>query len=1082
MRVIDNVSTLWVDDLRGEIRAGDVVRVAAATFSLYAFEALRDELESVEEFQFLFTSPAFEKGSSSQRRVFNVDHRDPAESSLYGTEFELRLRNELTQRHIARECANWVRRKASFRASNAPRQQPAAMISDRMGYVGFTDFTTVDLGLSPSAGYSQLITTLDADSVPQFLQRFEALWEDSELSRDITEEIAAQIGRVFAENPPQFLYYVVLYSVFAEFLTEVFTDALPNEHTGYRDSAVWKALYDFQADAATGLINKLERFNGCILADSVGLGKTFTALAVIKYYEERNDRVLVLAPKKLCDNWLTFRQNRRSNPLAEDRFRFDVLAHTDLQRDRGESMGQALRDFNWGNYDLVVIDESHNFRNAIHHEDRETRYDALLRKVIREGVATKVLMLSATPVNNRFLDLRNQLNLAVDGIEEQVAAQMNLGTTLDEVFRRAQTAFNDWSKRPAEDRSTTALLRMLDMDFFTVLDAVTIARSRKQVTEFYDTSAIGSFPTRMPPRSERPALTTLEDVPGFEQIADRLADLTLATYTPLSYVHPSRLAAYEQEYGNAGAGQNSRKGDISNLGAHSREQGIKRLMTTNLLKRLESSVEAFRRTLQNVLDQVQSDLAALNASQPLTGEAVDWENLDEDAQDDLTVPTHVGRTVKIRLDDLDDVSFRADLEADELILTRLLEDLAGIDADRDAKLRALMSVIDEKIASPLNNGNRKVLVFTAFADTAEYLYDNVAPALQRGGLHTALVTGGASAARSTLGQGIDFADALTLFSPRSKRRDVLMPGDTREVDVLIATDCISEGQNLQDCDMVVNYDIHWNPVRIVQRFGRVDRIGSTNERIQLVNFWPDVDLDQYIRLVERVESRMRITNLAATGDDNLLDPAESHEAAFRRQQLERLQHEIVDLEDTRSGVSITDLGLNDFHMDLQSHCRDDDSVATAPRGLHTVVPAAPEKGLVPGVIFALRWVKADDATSGRNQLHPHYLVYLDEGGEVVVPHTNPRRVLELLRMACRAHADPIPAVFEPFNIQTADGARMGNYSRLLSTAIASITEAEERSVMDSLFMPGLTAAPPQARADLDAVELTAFVAIRSADD
>lgn len=1085
MDLIDNVSRRWGDDLRAELGRTKKVRIAASAFSIYAFDALREELEGVDEVQFLFTSPAFtsQEQGRKERRRFGVDHTESVghtestESALLGSEFELRLRNAMTQRSIARECADWIRRTARFHASTTAGEQEALTLDDSVLYTGFRSFTTPDLGYGQGGPASRYVIKNDEPhNTAQFLARFDQLWSDPTRSRDVTREIIEHVATVFTENSPQHIYFVILYNIFAEFLEDVLSDAMPDDRTGYRDTAIWKALYNFQEDAATGIINKLERYNGCTLADSVGLGKTFSALAVIKYYELRNKDVLVLAPKKLSDNWTTFTQNRRSNPFATERFRYDVLAHTDLQRERGSSNGITLDDLNWGNYDLVVIDESHNFRNAIHHEDRETRYDALLRKVIREGVHTKVLMLSATPVNNRFTDLRNQLALAYEGDAEHFAAVLPISSSLDEVFRTAQAAFTTWSKLPAQERTTAAILQRLDLDFFALLDAVTIARSRKQVASFYDTSAIGAFPRRLPPVSISAPLTTRADAPGFEHIATQLETLTLATYTPLGYVLASRRQKYEELYGNVGAGQNRRRGSMANLGAHTRELGIRRLMTTNLLKRLESSLEAFRLTLGTVARRIDTDLAALDQGLSVEDDPEAFESLEaEEDETDVAAPT-VGSTVAIDIADLDEISFRRDLEADREVICKLLAALDPIDADGDEKLRELMRVIDQKVREPLNEGNRKVLVFSAFADTAEYLYRHVAPALERGGLRTALVTG-TRAPRSTVGRGLDFSTTLTLFSPRSKKRDILLPDDGREIDVLIATDCISEGQNLQDCDMVVNYDIHWNPVRIVQRFGRVDRIGSANSTIQLVNFWPDVDLDRYIHLVERVENRMRITDLTATGDDNVLEPGGGEDAAYRREQLRRLQEEVIDLEDVRAGVSITDLGLNDFHLDLQARLRDDPSIISAPKGLHAVVPADPPAGLVPGVIFALRNVKAGEQFHRENRLHPHYLVYLDTSGKVVAAHTEVKRLLDLLRTASRRHGQPIPEVFEPFNETTADGAEMGTYSRLLTAAIASMAEVEEQGLIDSLFTVGPTALPHPGLGGLDDFEMTAFVAV-----
>ncbi len=814
----------------------------------------------------------------------------------------------------------------------------------------------------------------------QYVALFDQIWHNSDQLQDVTAAVHDHIASLYAENSPARIYFLILYNLFAEFLDDISEDVLPNDRTGYLDTAVWKALYNFQRDAASGVINKLETYNGCILADSVGLGKTFTALAVIKYYELRNKSVLVLAPKKLADNWTNYNANLTTNLFASDRFNYDVLAHTDLLRTRGESLGIPLDRVNWGNYDLVVIDESHNFRNADFSTEKESRYQRLMRQVIQQGVKTKVLMLSATPVNNHFTDLRNQLALAYEGDSEQLASKVGIATTVEEVFRQAQRVFNEWSKLPVAERNTDAILARLDFDFFELLDAVTIARSRKHIQAFYDTSDIGAFPDRLPPISIRSPLTDLPDVPSFNALFDSLSSLTLAVYAPLAYVFPSRLEKYEQQYGNVAAGQNTRGGAVSNLGHASRERGIQKLMTVNLLKRLESSVEAFRLTLGRLQATVGDAIQSVEGHDgSFSGLSMGLSELDPDDDDfDVQPVGTVGTKVKIDLADMDLESFRRDLDHDAEVIAELLGGVRPVTPEHDLKLQSLAECISDKVKAPLNPGNRKVLIFSAFTDTADYLYRELTPRLRELGLSAAVVTGTGSP-RTTLGKGYGFQQVLTLFSPRSKSRHLVLPDETRDIDVLIGTDCISEGQNLQDCDHLVNYDIHWNPVRIIQRFGRIDRIGSTNARIQLVNFWPDISLDEYINLKERVENRMVIADLAATADDNVLTQ-ESSDTAFRREQLRKLQDEVIELEDVRTGVSITDLGLNDFRMDLLGYVQEYGDLTGAPKGLHAVLPAQQDKGLRPGVIFALRNVQADERIHRGNRLHPHYLVYLDDDG------------------------------------------------------------------------------------------------------
>ena len=1088
MKIIDNVNELLGDDLKSEIARGSKLRIAATTFSIFAFEALRDELERLGELEFIFTSPTFVTDTATDplpkaRRQFFIPQPRNGESALFGSEFEIRLRNKMTQKAIAKECAEWVRRKVQFRSNTtgAPMQQ-FATVDDRAAYLPLQGFTSADLGYERGDAVSNVVTKLDESPMAvQYVALFDQIWHNPDQLQDVTDAVQDHIASVYAENSPARIYFLILYNLFADFLDDISEDVLPNDLTGYQDTAVWQALYNFQRDAATGIINKLETYNGCILADSVGLGKTFSALAVIKYYELRNRSVLVLAPKKLAENWTNYNANLTTNIFASDRFNYDVLAHTDLSRTRGESLGIPLDRVNWGNYDLVVIDESHNFRNAAFDTERETRYQRLMRQVVQQGVKTKVLMLSATPVNNHFTDLRNQLALAYEGDSQQIAAKLDISTSIEEVFRQAQRVFNEWSKLPAPERTTEAILARFDFDFFELLDAVTIARSRKHIQAFYDTSEIGAFPERLPPISVRSPLTDLPDVPSFNELFEQLSSLTLAVYAPLEYVFSSHLAKYEKRYGNVAAGQNIVGGAVSNLGQASRERGIQKLMTVNLLKRLESSVEAFRLTLGRLQVTVDQALQAVDDhAGSLTDLAASIEDMDAD-DDDFELPSGaVGTKVQIDLADMDTTTFRRDLKRDSGVIAGLLAGVEPVTPKHDLKLQTLTRRIQDKLAAPINPGNRKVLIFSAFTETANYLYRELTPRLAEASVHTAVVTGQGNP-RTTLGKGFGYQQVLTLFSPRSKSRHIVMPDEERQIDVLIGTDCISEGQNLQDCDYLINYDIHWNPVRIVQRFGRIDRIGSINAQIQLVNFWPDISLDEYINLKERVENKMVIVNLAATADDNVLTQ-ESSDTAFRREQLRKLQDEVIELEDVRTGVSITDLGLNDFRTDLLGYVKEYGDLAAAPKGLHAVVPARPEMDLQPGVLFALRNVHADSTINRGNRLHPHYLVYLDDEGEVIADHTEVKRLLDLIRSGCRSHHEPVLDVCRVFNAATDEGADMQRYSGLLTAAIRSMVDVTEERDLDSLFSGGHTTALTQTIHGLDDFELVAFLAIVKTPD
>ncbi len=1096
MEIIDNINRLLGDDLKQTLRRGAKLKVAASCFSMYAYEALKAELEKIEELSFIFTAPAFVADEVTdkirrERREFHIPKLD-RERSLYGSEFEIQLRNKLTQRAIAKECADWLQRKAKFRSnrSKAPMQQFACVQSAEASaaYLPLHGFTAVDLGYQQGNAVSNLVNKMDEPGfTTTYLSLFDQIWNDPEKLEDVTAQICDHIASVYQENSPESIYFQMLYNIFNEFLDDISEDVLPNDRTGYQDTLVWNKLFNYQKDAATGIINKLETYSGCILADSVGLGKTFTALAVVKYYELRNRSVLVLCPKKLADNWLNYNRNLKTNIFARDRFSYDVLCHTDLSRTSGESFGTPLNRINWGNYDLVVIDESHNFRNNDALKDKETRYQKLMNKVIREGVKTKVLMLSATPVNNRFTDLRNQLALAYEGDSENLSKKLRTSKSVEEVFRNAQKAFNAWAKLPPEERTPRAILDALDFDFFELLDSVTIARSRRHIQTFYDTKDIGHFPERRKPLSFHCALTTRSDVMSFNEIFEQLTKLMLAVYAPAKYILASKRQQYIDRY-------NAQSGDEKgNLSLEGRESGLQRLMTVNLLKRLESSVQSFRLTLQslqanhrNALEKIaahkQTGFAASVAD--LTEVLEDLDTEEDDLLDELDQGSDIGGKVKINLADMDLPSWEHDLKVDLANIEALLASMAKITPAHDAKLQHLKALVLGKIANPINPGNRKVLIFTAFADTADYLSANLAPELLASQkLHTGKVTG-SDRPKSTLPKAYDFQEILTLFSPRSKEKAIVLPNEPAEIDVLIGTDCISEGQNLQDCDYLINYDIHWNPVRIIQRFGRVDRIGSPNRSIQLVNYWPDISLDEYINLKERVENRMMIVDVTATGDDNVIS-AQANDMSYRKEQLRRLQEEVIELEDLKTGVSITDLGLNDFRMDLLNYVKTHGELDRSPNGLHAIVPANSDLGLAPGVIFTLRnrnsSVNPPANLPQHNRLHPYYLIYINNDGEVVHDHTEVKRLLDLARTCCKGQSEPIADACQRFNKATADGRRMQPYSDLLSKAIRSMIEVKEEKDLDSLFTGGKTTALTHPINGLDDFELIAFLVILEAE-
>lgn len=1054
MQQFDNISSRVIDDLRVEIRKGSKLSIAAACFSIYAYEDLKKQLDGIEELRFIFTSPTFlgEK-VERERREFYIP-RITREKSLYGTEFEVRLRNQLNQKAVSKECADWIRKKVRFKSNIAANRSMNGFlnIGSDYTYIPLNGFTTADLGSEKGNDIFTMVNKMPAPFALQYLRGFDDIWNNKEQMQDVTDKVLEHIETVYAENSPEFIYMLTLYNIFSEFLEDI-DDTLPNEATGFKDSQIWNKLFLFQKDAALAIIHKLEKYNGCILADSVGLGKTFTALAVIKYYENRNKNILVLCPKKLQDNWTGFKSNYLNNPILGDRLRYDVLFHTDLLREKGISNGIDLSRINWGNYDLVVIDESHNFRNGgLTTTDDEgleyfNRYTTLMNKVIKAGVKTKVLMISATPVNNRFVDLKNQLELAYEGAEDIINAKLNTHRSLTTIFNNAQRRFNEWSNLPTEERTTERLLNELDFDFFEVLDSVTIARSRKHIEKYYDMTELGRFPTRLLPINHSPALTNSKNIKiNYEDIFKALDRLNLSVYTPSSFIFPSRIKKYEDKYGTRGT-----KG-ISLAG---REFGLKQLMGVNLLKRLESSIHSFRITTGKILTQIQRAINAIDNYQTNKTYEADEEQLAFDFDGELSDVLSAGGKYQLDFKDMDYKAWRSALTADKEVLDNLLAWIQDITPEYDKKLITIKTVIAEKIKNQINDGNKKILIFTTFADTAAYLYENISEyALENFGLNTAMITGSTDGKTTIEKMPADFNTVLTCFSPVSKDRNKLNKVPAGDIDILIGTDCISEGQNLQDCDYLINFDIHWNPVRIIQRFGRIDRIGSQNDKIQLVNFWPDIKLDEYINLKNRVETRMKISVMTATGEDNPIDAGEKGDLEYRKKQLERLHEEVIDPEEISGGITIMDLGLNEFRLDLIEYRKLNHDIDTTPFGMHAV--ANTESGLPKGVIYILKNVNNAKSIDNPNRLHPFYMVYLAGDGNAVCNHLEPKKMLDFMRLLCKGKNTPDIKLTKEFNTETRDGYNMKRYSELLQASIQSIINVKAEKEIDSLFSDGST--------------------------
>ena len=1037
MKLVTNSANGRVIDLvRPQIQSGHQLDVVTTTWSLFAFAELMVDFLHLHKARLLLP-------------------QEGVDLMPLGTEADRRSRNQLRSQWLAKRCAGWLQDTAEVRRASGTVPQSTLVLRNEQGHpnqviLGSFAVSTEGLGTTPGNPLSLIQVSETPEESRLLSQWFDIQWAALQSQPNAKKHLVEYFESLAAHQNPASIYALVLHQLFAEQGEQLDEDRVVKSATGIRNAVIWKKLFKFQRDGVVGAIDKLERFGGCIIADSVGLGKTFEALAVIKYHELRNDRVLVLCPKRLRDNWTLYKGNDRRNILAADRFNYDVLNHTDLMRDRGMSGDINLAHVNWGNYDLVVIDESHNFRNKTTHKDRESRYHRLMRRIIREGVKTRVLMLSATPVNNRLADLRNQIAFVTEG--DDLAMADHGIASIEATTRKAQTQFNRWLDLAETDRTPTRLIEMLGLDYFTLLDHLTIARSRKHIEKYYGTAETGKFPARLKPINIKPDVDRAGEFRSIREINDEIRRLKLAAYAPLRYVLPHKQAAYDEKYSTKVRGGEGffRQAD--------REESLIHLLRVNVLKRMESAVSSFSLTVERQLKDVEATLARIEAHE---GDIEEIDIADVEIDDLAFDGLLVGKRIKVLLGDVDLIRWRQDLIEDRNRLATLLSAARQVDASRDAKLNALREIITQKCKHPINPGNRKVIVFTAFADTAHYLYEHLALwAKETLELDTALVTGTGRNQTTVPHLGKDLGAILSAFSPRSKERPEELVNEG-ELDLLIATDCISEGQNLQDCDWLINYDIHWNPVRIIQRFGRIDRIGSPNEQIQLVNFWPNMQLDEYINLEQRVSGKMVLLDISATGEENLIETESGNpmnDLEYRRKQLFKLQDAVIDMEDLSSGVSITDLTLTDFRIDLAEYMKaHPGKLESLPLGAMAVTVSV-DTDIPPGIIFCLR---AEGANATKTidpgyPLAPNYLVHVGENGTTLLQHTQAKRILDRLKRLAHGCDLPDAQACARFDKQTRDGEDMQAAKGLLAAAIASIVGQNEERAAASLFTPGGT--------------------------
>lgn len=1065
MKFISNAGTDRVLDLvRPCLKRGHKLDMVSESFSLFAFAELMNELPLLDHTRLVVPSPP-----EPPPLLGRQDHL-----GLLGTSSDRAARNKLQAHWLAHTLMSWLEAKADVRSAKGSIPQGTVVLRDQAGspqlsVLGSFGFNTEGLGITPGNPLNLIQASENEAEARMLSQWFDTHWSLLEDLPDAKTSLMLAVKSLATHRDAASLYALVLQQLFAtEGLDE---EKIVKSATGIRNTVVWKKLYKFQRDGVVGAIEKLERFGGCIIADSVGLGKTFEALAIIKYHELRNDRVLVLCPKRLRDNWTLYKANDRRNVLAPDRLNYDVLNHTDLTRDGGHSGDIDLSHVNWGNYDLVVIDESHNFRNKAANKGRETRYDRLMRKIIREGVKTRVLMLSATPVNNRLADLRNQIAFVTEG--DDTALFEHGIASIDSTTRRAQKAFNRWLDLPSEDKTPALLVEMLGFDYFALLDHLTIARSRRHIEKYYGTAETGRFPDRLPPINIKADVDRAGEFRSIRDINLEIRRLNLSAYAPLRYVLPHKQDAYDEKYST------QVRGGTSFFRQVDREESLIHLLRVNVLKRMESAVSSFALTVQRQLRDVEGMLARIDAHQE---EIEELDIADVDIDDPAFESLLVGRKVKVLLTDVDLLRWKQDLIEDRNRLATLYAAAEQVSPSRDDKLQKLRELIAIKCSQPINPGNRKVIVFTAFADTANYLYEHLAGWAKADlGIESALVTGAGRNQTTLQSLRRDLTSILTAFSPRAKERPAELANEG-ELDLLIATDCISEGQNLQDCDWLINYDIHWNPVRIIQRFGRIDRIGSTNSRIQLVNFWPNMELEEYINLEQRVSGRMVLLDISATGEENIIEQQsgnQMNDLEYRRNQLLKLQETVIDLEDLSSGVAITDLTLTDFRIDLSEYAREHPSkLGVMPLGSFAVTTSI-DADIPPGVLFCLRaeGTAAAKVIDPSYPLSPHYLVHVGDDGTVLLPYTQAKQFLDRLKRLCVGRDFPDATACARFDKITRHGEDMRHAQKLLAAAVASVAGKSEERAVASLFSPGGTHAMKGEFAGTNDFEVVAFLIV-----
>ena len=1048
-----------INSLNKNLKDGYSIEIFTNLFSIFAFDHLEKNCFSTDHIKLLLADIKNEKFEEEISSAF---------SDRY-------LRNRLNLRYVAIKALEWLEQNCIIKEIDAAYNNQNMILmsnkhSDKQAMTGSCSFTTTGLGITES-DFPQMVVPFSNDThTDKFFSMFNSLWKNAKTLNFEDSILHNSLVKIIKEKSPYDIYNKILYNIFYNEINQLPSDNTIKDKTGIKDSVIWNKLYQFQKDGVIGAIDKIERYNGCIIADSVGLGKTFEGLAIIKYYELRNDRVLVLCPKKLRDNWTIFKSNDKRNILCDDRFNYDVLNHTDLNRVRGKSGEIDLKTLNWGNYDLVVIDESHNFRNnPARKTSTITRYQKLMRDIIQAGVKTKVLMLTATPVNNKMNDLKNQIAFIVEGKDDALKEE-NINS-IEYTLKFAQTKFNSWMKLDDEQRTTKSLSELLSFDYFKLLDIFTIARSRKHIQKYYKDSDIGNFPERLKPINIKSDIDDKNEFPNLEEINDDIKSLRLSFYSPLNYVLPHKQKEYSDKYDKTlSNGVVFRQTD--------REQSLIHLMRVNLFKRMESSINSFTLTLKKLISHIDDILDKIEKINDI--EFTDSVSINDiEFENDIVDSFVVGDKIKVLLQDVDCIKWKDDLIDDKFTLEYLINSAENVKTEQDTKLSKLKNILVDKVNNPLNKNNKKVMIFTAFTDTAKYLYENIAEwAKTELNVYTGIITGSSIISSTMPGIRHDMVSILSSFSPLSNERCKTDPHLENEIDFLIATDCISEGQNLQDCDYLINYDIHWNPVRIIQRFGRIDRIGSQNDKIQLVNFWPNMELDEYINLEKRVTSRMTLLSTSATGEEDVMDGSNMNDLEYRRRQLETLQNQVIDIEDLDHNISITNLTLNDFKMDLSKKIKHFD-YSSVPMGSYSVakIPDDFKETIKPGVIFCLEDVENKIASDKNYSLYPYFLTYLSEDGEKFLGYNQAKKILDILKKLSIENIEVDNELNKLFNKQTQNNRNMKKYKEILEKTIEHITGFSEESGVESLFSLGGTALNIEQQCGVNDFEVISYIVL-----